>query len=49
MVSRMEHDNISDISMDRDRDCDSKPFPEGLDRAMLSNGIHHLQEQVRKV
>ena len=42
---RME-DNISDESMDRDRDCDSKPHQE-MDRPALSNGIHHLQEQVR--
>lgn len=43
---RMEHDNISDISMDRERE-DLKPF-DGMDRPALSNGIHHLQEQVRK-
>ena len=42
---RME-DNISDESMDRDRDCDSKPHQE-MDRPALSNGIHHLQEQVK--
>lgn len=37
-------DNISDGSLDRD--CDSKPhLPEGMDRPVLSNGIHHLQEQ----
>jgi len=42
---RME-DNISDGSIDRDRDCDSKPHHElGMDRPVLSNGIHHLQEQ----
>jgi len=42
---RME-DNISDGSLDRDRDCDSKPHHElGMDRPVLSNGIHHLQEQ----
>ena len=39
-------DNISDESMDRDRDCDSKPHQE-MDRPALSNGsLHHLQEQV---
>ena len=43
---RME-DNISDGSLDRDRDCDSKPHHElGMDRPVLSNGIHHIQEQV---
>ena len=43
---RME-DNISDGSLDRDRDCDSKPHPDsGMDRPALSNGIHHIQEQV---
>lgn len=42
---RME-DNISDGSLDRDRDCDSKPHPDsGMDRPALSNGIHHIQEQ----
>merc|ERR1719483_1436130 len=42
---RME-DNISDGSLDRDRDCDSKPHHEiSMDRPVLSNGIHHLQEQ----
>jgi len=42
---RME-DNISDGSIDRDRDCDSKPHHDlGMDRPVLSNGIHHLQEQ----
>ena len=39
-------DNISDESMDRDRDCDSKPHQE-MERPALSNGsLHHLQEQV---
>ena len=43
---RME-DNISDGSLERDRDCDSKPHHEGdMGRPALSNGIHHLQEQV---
>ena len=47
---RME-DNISDGSLDRemDRDRDSKHAPHhdsGMDRPVLSNGIHHLQEQV---
>jgi len=38
-------DNISDESMDRDRDCDSKPHQE-MERPALSNGsLHHLQEQ----
>merc|ERR1719462_524358 len=42
---RME-DNISDGSLERDRDCDSKPHHEGdMGRPALSNGIHHLQEQ----
>ena len=40
-------DNISDESMDRDRDCESKPHQE-MDRPALSNGsLHHLQEQVK--
>ena len=44
---RME-DNISDGSLERDRDCDSKPHHEGdMGRPALSNGIHHLQEQVQ--
>ena len=48
---RME-DNISDGSLDRDmdRDRDSKHtgphHDSGMDRPVLSNGIHHLQEQV---
>jgi len=43
---RME-DNISDGSLERDRDCDSKPHHENdMGRPALSNGIHHLQEQV---
>ena len=43
-----EHDNISDSSMERERELDSKPYPppEGMDRPALSNGIHHIQEQV---
>ena len=42
-------DNISDESMDRDRDCDSKPHQE-MDRPALSNGsLHHLQEQVMTI
>ena len=47
---RME-DNISDGSLERDRDCDSKPHHEresSMDRMGLTNGIHHLQEQVRQ-
>jgi hypothetical protein len=40
---RMEHDNISELSMDRERE-DLKPF-DGMDRPALTNGIHHLQEQ----
>jgi hypothetical protein len=44
---RME-DNISDGSLERDRDCDSKPPHEAdMSRPVLSNGsLHHLQEQV---
>ena len=42
---RME-DNISDGSLERDRDCDSKPPGEEMGRPALTNGIHHLQEQV---
>ena len=39
-------DNISDESMDRDRECDTKSHQE-MDRPALSNGsLHHLQEQV---
>jgi len=40
---RAMEDNISDESMDRDRECDSK---QDMDRPALSNGsLHHLQEQ----
>ena len=51
---RMEHDNISDTSLN-DRDCDSSSgggkigFEMSMDRPVLSNGINHLQEQVRIV
>ena len=42
---RAMEDNISDESMDRDRECDSK---QDMDRPALSNGsLHHLQEQVK--
>ena len=45
-LERRMEDNISDGSLDRDGDCDSKPQPDsGMDRPALSNGIHHIQEQ----
>ena len=42
----VEHDNISDESMDRDND--NGKTGHDMDRPALTNGsLHHLQEQVK--